>query len=528
MKDTSEENRNNSSTIAESAIDHEIKNELRPLFDSLGSKNGKVTMQQVLERLQEAGIQGDDVRLEKSLGKYLRKDGHKEPQELTFEEFTKLLADNSAGLIKKAILKKLSVPDFREFSKDVERFYKNTKGIKKGEAGSKDEEKLYAVSVCTIDGQKLQLGDHQETFALQSVCKAINYAIALHEQEEEEVHRHVGREPSGRGYNGLVLNQDGLPHNPMINAGAIVICSLIKPDLTVAKRLKHVMDIWSRICGNTPVGLNREMAETEVTKSERNMALSYYMKEQGAFPENTDIYKTMELYNKCCSIEVNIDQLAIAAATLANGGICPTTGDKVFNSDNVKDCLSLMLSCGMYDYSGEFAFLVGLPAKSGVSGAMMVVVPGLMGIAIYSPPLDELGSPVRGVAFCKELVKEYSFHKYDHVVDPAHKKKDPRLPRLQSRLEGMINLCWAASQGDLLEVQNLLAQGISAEAENFDKRTPLHLAAAEGHLDVVEYLLKKGIDPNPKDRWKRTPLADALHGNHTRVAALLRKQGGEE
>lgn len=530
LKDRAEEKaRNNSSTLAERAIAHEIENELKPLFDSLGSdKKGSVTMQQVLDRLHEAGIRSDDTRLEESLGKYLRKDSKADSQELSFDDCKKLLSGKSSGLIKKAILKKLSIPDFKEFSKDIEKFYKNTKGMKDGEADSKAEEKLYAVSVCTIDGQRLQLGDHEETFALESVCKAINYAIALHEQEEEVVHRHVGREPSGRGYNGLILNQDGLPHNPMINAGAIMICSLIKPGLTVAKRLKHVIEVWSRLCGNTPVGLNKEMAEIEVTKSERNMALSYHMKEQGAFPENTDIYKTMELYNKCCSIEVNIDQLAVAAATLANGGICPTTGEKVFNSDNVKDCLSLMLSCGMYDYSGEFAFLVGLPAKSGVSGAMMVVVPGLMGIAIYSPPLDELGSPVRGVAFCKELVKEYSFHKYDHVVDPAHKKKDPRLPRLQSRLEGMINLCWAASQGDLVEVQNLLAQGISAEAENFDKRTPLHLAAAEGHLDVVEYLLKKGIDPNPKDRWKRTPLADALFGNHTKIAALLRKNGAKE
>ncbi len=527
MKDGTKEANTKNKTLAEKAVSHEIEHELRPLFDSLdSSKKGSVTMQQVLDRLAEAGIRSNDVRLEKDLEKYLQKENRKDLQELHFEDFLKLIQGKTSGLIKKAILKKLSIPDFQEFSKDIEKFYKQTKSITEGKS-DKGQEKLYAVSVCTVDGQKLQLGDHEETFPLQSVCKAINYTIALHERGEDKVHRHVGREPSGRGYNGLVLNEEGLPHNPMINAGAIVTCSLIKPELPVEKRLKHVTDTWFRICGGTPVGMNKKIAEADVKSSSRNMALSYYMMEKGAFPESTDIYDTMSLYLKCCAIELNIDQLAMAAATLANGGVCPTTGEKIFSPDNVKDTLSLMLSCGMYDYSGEFAFLVGLPAKSGVSGAMMVVVPGLMGIAIYSPPLDDMGNPVRGVAFCKELVKVYSLHKYDHVVDPAHEKKDPRLPRLQSHLAGAVHLCWAASQGDLREVQQLLAQGITAEAENFDKRTPLHLAAAEGHYAVVEYLLERGADPNAKDRWGHTPLADAQHGTHKKVAALLRKKGGE-
>jgi glutaminase len=309
----------------------------------------------------------------------------------------------------------------------------------------------------------------------------------------------------------------------MINAGAIMVCSLIKPDLTVDQRLKHVINVWTRLCGNDRAAFNPEVYKSE--PSARNMALSYYMLEQGAFPEDTDLYKTIEFYNKCCSIEMNVDQLAMAAASLANSGICPVTGDVIFSPGDVRDCLSLMLSCGMYDYSGEFAFLIGLPAKSGVSGAMMVVVPGLMGIAIYSPPLDSSGNPVRGIEFCKELVNVYSFHKYDHVIDPAIGKKDPRQTRLRSRLEGMINLCWAASQGDLNEVRNLLALGISAEAENFDGRTALHLAAAEGHYKVVEYLLKMGSNPSAKDRWGHIPLDDALRGNHTRVAGLLRKKG---
>jgi glutaminase len=523
MKDRAPKTRNKPKTIAEKAVSQEIENELKPLFDSIDTrKKGAVTMQQVVERLKEAGIQHDDVRLEVSLGKFLEKDSNQKPQELNFENFIKLIKDRSSGLIKRAILKKLSVPDFKEFCADIEKYYNNTKKIKDGNVKGDAAADLYAVSVCTVDGQRITLGDHEEKFPLQSASKPINYAIALHEMGEEEVHKHVGREPSGKGYNGLVLNQEGLPHNPMLNAGAIMTSSLIKPELTVAKRHKYIMDIWNRLCGNVPVGFDRKVFEAE--GSRRNMALSYYMLEQEAFLKDTDIYKTIELYRRSCSIELDVKQLAMAAATLANSGICPTTGDKVFEADNVRDCLSLMLSCGMYDYSGEFAFLIGLPAKSGVSGALMVVVPGLMGIGIYSPPLDELGNSVRGVEFCKELVNEYSFHKYDHIVDPAHKKKDPRKPRLQERLEGMINLCWAASEGDLLEVQNLLAHGISPDAVNFDKRTPLHLAAAEGHYSVAQYLLEQGANPKVKDRWGRTPLDDAEQFGHTKVAGLLRRQ----
>jgi glutaminase len=519
-----------STSPAEKAIARELEHELRPLFDSLDSAGkGQVPMQQVLDRLREAGISSQDVRLEKRLASYLGKGRKQDPQALSFDDFTRLLEGRSSELIKKALLNKLSIPDFKEFCRDIEKYYNKTKGITEGEADSKAEAKLYGLSVCTIDGQVFQLGDHEEKFMLQSACKSINYAIALHERGEEKVHKHVGREPSGREYNGLVLNQDGLPHNPMINAGAIMTCSLIKPELTVAKRLKHVMDIWSRMCGGCgPIDYNRALFSRGEMGSSRNMALSYYMKEKEAFPEDTDLYQTIEFYRKCCSIEVNANQLAMAAATLANGGVCPTTGDSIFRPDDVRDCLSLMLSCGMYDYSGEFAFLVGLPAKSGVSGAMMVVVPGLLGLAIYSPPIDELGNSVRGVEFCKHLVKEYSFHIYDHVVDPAHEKKDPRRPRLQAQLESMIALCWAASQGDLLEVQLLLARGISANAPNFDKRSPLHLAAAEGHYSVADYLLQQGANPRAKDRWGRSPLQDALEGGHTKVAALLRKHGGEK
>ena len=143
------------------------------------------------------------------------------------------------------------------------------------------------------------------------------------------------------------------------------------------------------------------------------------MREHGAFPREVDLFETLELYLRCCSIEADARRLAAVAATLANGGVCPVTERQVFQRETVKDVLSLMLSCGMYDFSGEFAFTVGLPAKSGVSGAMMIVVPGVAGFAVYSPRLGPQGNPERGVEFSRQLVKTFPWHVYAPiVVDP--------------------------------------------------------------------------------------------------------------
>jgi glutaminase len=320
-----------------------------------------------------------------------------------------------------------NLADFDEFINDIKKIYKNTKKLTGGKINSKGGKDAYAISICTVKGQQFKIGNHHSKFVLQSVSKAINYAIALHEVGEEKVHQHVGREPSGRGYNGLVLNNEDLPHNPMINAGAIMVCSLIQPQSPLEDRIQYILNVWKKITGGENLKFREDKMSFDEPSHLRNMAISYYMKEKGAFPKDADIYETIELYKRCNLIEMNVDQLAIAGATLANGGVCPLNKERIFNDDDIRDTLSLMLSCGMYDYSGEFAFLVGLPAKSGVSGALMVIVPGLLAIAIYSPPIEEHGNSVRGVAFCLELVKQYNFHKYDHITESHSEKKGLQL-----------------------------------------------------------------------------------------------------
>ncbi len=215
------------------------------------------------------------------------------------------------------------------------------------------------------------------------------------------------------------------------------------------------------------------------------------------------------------------------AATLANGGNCPLTGAQVFRPDHVKNCLSLMSSCGMYDFSGEFAFRVGIPAKSGVSGAIMLVVPNVLGMAVWSPRLDELGNSVRGVDFCRDLVSRFKFHTFDSMVGLRDDRIDPRRNIYESRLGAVISFCLASSEGDVVEMRRLVAKGLDPSSADYDKRTALHLAASEGRLTSLRYLLELGVDVNPVDRWGNTPLDDAVRHDHQTIIVVLAEHGGK-
>ena len=484
-------------------------------------------MSDFLELLHNNGIRIDDPRLVLDWDKNKKID-ERGFEKISFAEFKRIAQKSQGNIIKDAIQGNFIIPDFQSFSKEVENIFEETKNIRDGKVAtyipqlSRVNPEFFAVSICTIDGQRASYGLFSEPFCIQSVCKPLNYAIILEELGEEKVHKHIGREPSGIGFNGLVLNKDGLPHNPMINAGAIMACSLLRPQLDMADRFDHVINTWKRLSGGKAISFNNSVYLSERETADRNFALGYFMKERKAFPENTNLINTLEFYFQCCSIETNTEALAIAAGTLANAGICPTTGEKIFNPDTVKSCLSLMLSCGMYDFSGEWAFSIGLPAKSGVAGGLMVVIPNLMGICIWSPRLDELGNSVRGVEFCKQLVKEFNFHNYDSLTK-NNPKVDPRKRKNESKIDSIISLCWAASDGDLTQVQQLVARGINFNEADYDGRTALHLAASEGHLKVIEYLIGVGVKLNPIDRWGNTPLDDAKNAGHQGVVNTLSK-----
>lgn len=409
-----------------------LDSELDLLFQRWSEGEEFIPVQKLLNILRENGIGKEDLRIRKCMGAYLQEEKSAE-ERIDRGDFIALLKKPESEIIRKVLTKQLVIPHFTEFSKDIEAIFQKTKSNTEGEMDETlphpqpERQPAYAVSICTVDGQLLQLGDHDLAFLIQSICKPVNYAIAIEEAGKDKVHEHVGVEPGNESFDeGMILNEKDLPHNPMITSGAIMTCNFIKPAQKVNDRLQYVMDVWERMTGGKTVEYNDESFSAEREEANKHYALAHLMKERGAFPEDVALEPLIDFYLKCCAVEVNIDDLAHAAATLANYGTCPSSGRKVFKHDTIRDTLSLMLSSGTYDHSGEFAFRVGLPAKSGIAGGIMIVVPQLMGIAVYSPPLDTHGNSARGIAFCEELVDTFNLHQFDATGVPIHGKKDPR------------------------------------------------------------------------------------------------------
>uniref|UniRef100_A0AAY4E7V7 glutaminase n=1 Tax=Denticeps clupeoides TaxID=299321 RepID=A0AAY4E7V7_9TELE len=434
-------------------------------------------------------------------------------------------------LLTQAFRKKFVIPDFQPFASHVDELYESAKKLSGGQVAdyipqlAKFSPDLWSVALCTVDGQRY-IGDTKVPFCLQSCVKPLKYAIAVHDHGTEYVHHFIGKEPSGLRFNKLFLNDDDKPHNPMVNAGAIVCTSLIKQGASNAEKFDYVMNFLNKMAGNEYVGFSNATFQSERESGDRNFAIGYYMKEKKCFPEGTDMTSILDFYFQLCSIEVTCESASVMAATLANGGFCPITGERVLSPEAVRNTLSLMHSCGMYDFSGQFAFHVGLPAKSGVSGGILLVVPNVMGVMCWSPPLDKLGNSVRGIQFCTDLVSLFNFHNYDNLRHFA-KKLDPRREGGDQRVKSVINLLFAAYSGDVSALRRLALSSMDMEQRDYDSRTALHVAAAEGHTEVIRFLLEAcKVNPVPRDRWGNTPLDEAMHFGHHDVVTLLQPVWG--
>ena len=278
----------------------------------------------------------------------------------------------------------------------------------------------FGISLVTAGGAVYEVGDTRREFTIQSISKPLTFALALEAIGEAAVREHVDVEPSGEAFNSIALKPgSGIPLNPMVNAGAIATASLIAP-LGFDRPFERILTEYSSFAGRE-LKVDEAVFESENRTGNRNRAIAYLMKNTGALREDVEVEDVVETYFRQCSTLVNCRDLATMAATLASNGVNPVTGQRVLREETVRNVLSVMASCGMYDAAGDWLYSVGLPAKSGVAGGIIAVLPGQLGIAIYSPPLDEHGNSVRGVKVCGELSEALHLH----VMSPPRRPAPP-------------------------------------------------------------------------------------------------------
>lgn len=275
----------------------------------------------------------------------------------------------------------------------------------------------FGICVMSVDGDYFEVGDCDVEFTIQSISKPFAYAMALTHHGRDTVCSRIGVEPSGDAFNSIVLDQKtNRPFNAMVNAGAIAATSLIQ-GATIAERSQAQLDIFSAAAGRR-LRLDEAVYQSETETGHRNRAIAWLMMNFGMIEGNVD--EILALYFQQCSILVTARDLAVMGATLANMGINPLTDENVFEMGCIQDVLSVMLTCGMYDYSGEWAFRVGVPAKSGVAGGILGVVNRQLGIGTYSPKLDSRGNSVRGVKAFTYLSEELGLHAFNFMNHGSH------------------------------------------------------------------------------------------------------------
>ncbi len=265
----------------------------------------------------------------------------------------------------------------------------------------------FGMAFATTDGVVYSVGDCTVPFSIQSVSKPFAYGDALMRLGSDAVMRKVGVAPTGDAFNAIVLDdRNNRPFNPMVNAGAIAVCALAD-GATPDARTTAMVALFSRFAGR-PLEIDPAVYRSESDTGHRNRAIAYLMLNSGMIDRPPE--EVLDLYFRQCALNVTVEDLAMMGAVLANGGVHPRTRDRILDAGAVRDVLTLMLTCGMYDYAGEWSYEVGLPAKSGVSGAVLAILPGQISVAIWSPPLDEIGNSVRGIAACRRISRDFGLH----------------------------------------------------------------------------------------------------------------------
>ncbi|CDW79921.1 glutaminase kidney mitochondrial-like [Stylonychia lemnae] len=444
-------------------------------FKALDSGNrGFLFKEEIINLIRIEGISKHSSLQE--LNQLLKNKSYTEP--INQKEFTKIVSGQN--FLKKVFEQDLIIPEFEAFKRRLGQSYDEIKQddnneYSHGEIASyipplaKAKREWFATGFCSTDSQFTQFGDTNINFSIQSIGKVVAYAF-LHNLIGDEVHKWVGEEPSGAAFNAPVFDKKGRPHNPMINAGSIMVCALI---LDKDQTLDDLIEFY------------KQASSVEELEVDQNLFLQEF------------------------------------GAMLANNGVNPSTGERIINPNTVQAVVTLMTTCGMYDGAGKFTKDLGVPSKSGVSGGLISVIPGIGAFSTFSPPINPEGNTVRGIGIIHKLNQVYSnfnlFYKNTSKFDVTRKP-------FQTKIQTTIFAISLASVGDIEGLIRLHNQQANLEDGDYDKRTPLHLASAGGHLDCVKFLSFINVNINPRDRWGSTPLNDA---QGEKLKQYLISKGGE-
>lgn len=261
----------------------------------------------------------------------------------------------------------------------------------------------FGICIISDDNKLYYAGDYDKPFTMQSIIKPIILLMALMDNGAEVVRDLVGVEATGKpfdafNYSDQALNGEHI--NPMVNTGAIALCTLIKGN-SYREKFDRLLDLARKISGNPDLTVNERVYLSEKATGSKNRALAYMLKAYGMITD--DVEEVLDCYFRACSIQATIVDLARIAVVFASGGMDPSTGKRLFAKEYARHVNAVLMTCGMYDGSGEFALNVGVPAKSGVGGGIMAIVPGRMGIGIYSPSLDQKGNSIAGIKALERL-----------------------------------------------------------------------------------------------------------------------------
>lgn len=300
---------------------------------------------------------------------------------------------------------KTELQKYVELAKEVTKYGKVADYIPAlGKANQKD----LSVAFYYTEGKCVKAGDIEREFTLQSISKVMALALVLMDHGQEYVFERVGMEPTGDPFNSIAKLETvnpSKPLNPMINAGALAVTNMIKGK-NVEEKLDRILEFVQRLTNNDSITYNDEVAKSEFETAWLNRSMCYFLKEHKII--EGDVEDLMSLYTKQCAIEMNTFDLAKIGTVFALNGKHPDTEEQVIPSEITRLCKTFMVTCGMYNASGEFAIKVGIPAKSGVSGGILGIVPNRFGIGIYGPSLDQKGNSIAGIYLLELIAAKYS------------------------------------------------------------------------------------------------------------------------